>query len=406
MTAAPWTFALPGSWSVQPLIATTHETARSNFGMAEDNLLSLSYGRIVPKDIAGVDGLLPESFETYQVVERGQVVCRFTDLQNDKRSLRTGLVRERGIITSAYVALATRMEPRWLAYLLRSYDTQKVFYGLGGGLRQSIKYSDIKRLPLISPPGEVQRRIADFLDRETAKIDALIAKQRRLASLLRTRHLALIRLLLLRGPDAEAPTSDSGTEFIGRIPVHWHVVPTRYLCDVTTGSRDSGDATSDGKYPFYIRGREVLRIDSFGFDCEAVLTPGDGQGGTGKVFHYADGRFEAHQRVYVFKDFVGVLGRYYYYWLSTFLEPIALAGTKTVTMESLRRPLLVGLPVAVPPLDEQRDILRRLEREGAHYEKLMAKADMLTTALEERRAALITAAVTAEIDVATYSKGG
>jgi type I restriction enzyme, S subunit len=75
------------------------------------------------------------------------------------------------------------------------------------------------------------------------------------------------------------------------------------------------------------------------------MTPGDGQGGTGKVFHYVNGKFEAHQRVYVFKDFVGILAWYFYYFLSTFLRPVALAGSNTVTMESLRRPLLADFKV-------------------------------------------------------------
>lgn len=87
----------------------------------------------------------------------------------------------------------------------------------------------------------------------------------------------------------------SGVDALAEIPAHWLVVPTRHLCVITTGSEDSGNATDDGEYPFYVRGRETLRIGHFSFDCEAVMTPGDGQGGTGKVFHYAKGRFEAHQ---------------------------------------------------------------------------------------------------------------
>jgi len=77
-------------------------------GLIEKNLLSLSYGRIVLKNITSSDGLLPESFETYQIVMPNDEVFRFTDLQNDKRSLRSALVQERGIITSAYTAFTPR----------------------------------------------------------------------------------------------------------------------------------------------------------------------------------------------------------------------------------------------------------------------------------------------------------
>ena len=105
-----------------------------NSGMIEDNLLSLSYGRIIQKNIDTSEGLLPESFETYQVVEPGNIVMRLTDLQNDKRSLRQGLVTQRGIITSAYDALEVKEpnDPRFWAYALLALDLAKYYYSLGG----------------------------------------------------------------------------------------------------------------------------------------------------------------------------------------------------------------------------------------------------------------------------------
>ena len=96
-----WLGDVPSSWERKPLFALVRELADKNHGMQENNLLSLSYGRIKRKSIDGSDGLLPASFETYQIVDRDDIVWRLTDLQNDQRSLRTGIVRERGIITSA-----------------------------------------------------------------------------------------------------------------------------------------------------------------------------------------------------------------------------------------------------------------------------------------------------------------
>ena len=88
-----WLGEVPEHWDTQPLFGVATERSESNSGMLDDNLLSLSYGRIVQKDIESNDGLLPESFETYQVVRPGDLVFRLTDLQNDKRSLRTALAR-------------------------------------------------------------------------------------------------------------------------------------------------------------------------------------------------------------------------------------------------------------------------------------------------------------------------
>ena len=176
-----WLGEVPAHWAINPFYSLASERTEPNSGMLEDNLLSLSYGRIVRKNIESNDGLLPESFETYQIVKPGDIVFRLTDLQNDKRSLRTAIVEEQGIITSAYLAAKpTGLQSGYLSHLLRAYDVTKVFYSMGGGLRQSMKFSDIKRLPTLAPSAEEQTSIATFLDRETAKIDGLIAEQEKL----------------------------------------------------------------------------------------------------------------------------------------------------------------------------------------------------------------------------------
>jgi type I restriction enzyme, S subunit len=181
----------PASWQLGKL----HRVFRvrkglKNTGMQEDNLLSLSHGRIIPKDIDTAEGLLPESFETYQIVEPGNIVMRLTDLQNDKRSLRQGLVIQRGIITSAYDALEVGKDhdSRFWAYALLALDFAKYYYSLGGGVRQSIKFADFPNDWLGVPDPEAQKSIADFLDREISRIDQLIEKKRRLVTLLAERR--------------------------------------------------------------------------------------------------------------------------------------------------------------------------------------------------------------------------
>ena len=401
-----WVGDIPTDWDVEPFFKVMPETGSPNSGLTEVNLLSLSYGQIIRKDIDSNDGLLPASFETYQIVEPGDIVFRFTDLQNDKRSLRSALVRERGIITSAYLAVSPKTcLPSYADFLMRSYDTTKVFYSFGGGVRQSLTYSDVKRLPVLVPPIGTQRAIVGFLKRETAQIDALMGKQERLVDVLGERRSALIARTLTAGLDPTVETAPSSTNWLGNLPEHWQTVPTRYLCKITTGSEDSGNAEDDGEYPLYVRGREILRIGHYSFDCEAVMTPGDGQGGTGKVFHYFNGKFEAHQRVYVFKDFRNLLGRFFYYYLSAFLQPVALAGSNTVTMESLRRPLLAAFPVALPPIEEQGRIVDYLDHETAKIDALIEKAKAMNVVLRERRSALISAAVTGKIDVTKRIEG-
>lgn len=152
----------------------------------EDNLLSLSYGKVIRKDINTSDGLLPESFNTYNIVEAGDIIIRPTDLQNDKRSLRTGLVKEHGIITSAYIDLfpIKKVDSRYFHFLLHSYDIMKVFYNMGNGVRQGLNYSEFSRLMVFEPPYDEQVAIANYLDAKCVEIDDVIAqKKEQLATL-------------------------------------------------------------------------------------------------------------------------------------------------------------------------------------------------------------------------------
>jgi type I restriction enzyme S subunit len=89
---------------------------------------------------------------------------------------------------------------------------------------------------------------------------------------------------------------------VGVIPEDWGREVIENLAHITTGSRNTQDRVEDGRYPFFVRSQTIGRINSYSFDGEAVLTAGDGVG-TGKVFHYIKGRFDAHQRVYRISDF-------------------------------------------------------------------------------------------------------
>ena len=169
--------AIPEAWELLPLFAVATENNVKNTGLACENLLSLSYGKVIRKDIDTNFGLLPASFEGYQIVQPSYTVLRFTDLQNDKRSLRSGYVTETGIITSAYMGLipGERLDGKYFNYLLHAYDLLKVYYGMGGGLRQTLKFSDVKRLPVLIPTIPEQKAIVAYLDAKTAKIEGLIA---------------------------------------------------------------------------------------------------------------------------------------------------------------------------------------------------------------------------------------
>ena len=172
-----WIGQVPEGWGVDFANHIFEEHKQKNKGNKEKNLLSLSYGRIIRKSIDSSFGLLPESFDTYNIIQRGDIVLRLTDLQNDKKSLRVGLARENGIITSAYLTLRLKSigcSDSYMYYLLHTYDICKVFYNFGGGVRQGGTWSDIYKLELLIPPYNEQTKITDFLNKKTVQIDKLI----------------------------------------------------------------------------------------------------------------------------------------------------------------------------------------------------------------------------------------
>lgn len=171
---------IPAHWAVHPLYYYFGERKNKNIFGQETNLLSLSYGRIIRKDINSNGGLLPESFNTYNIIEAGDIIIRPTDLQNDKRSLRTGLSKEHGIITSAYIALKPirPVNVAYFHYLLHAFDVMKVFYNMGNGVRQGLNFSEFSRLMVFEPALEEQNAITAHLDAKCAEIDGIIADKR------------------------------------------------------------------------------------------------------------------------------------------------------------------------------------------------------------------------------------
>lgn len=221
-----WIGQIPKHWEVHPVYAYFEEGKTKNYRMQEQNLLSLSYGRIIRKDINTNGGLLPASFNTYNVVEAGDIIIRPTDLQNDKRSLRTGLVKEQGIITSAYIDLRPKdnVNSKYYHYLLHSYDVIKVFYNMGNGVRQGLNFSEFAKLLLLEPTTVEQQQIADYLDTQCSEIDATAEDIQKEISLLEEYKKSVITEAVTKGLNPDAEMKDSGIEWIGEVPKHWGTI--------------------------------------------------------------------------------------------------------------------------------------------------------------------------------------
>ena len=147
---------------------------------------------------------------------------------------------------------------------------------------------------------------------------------------------------------------------IGMIPEDWEVKPIKNLALITTGAKNTQDKIDDGLYPFFVRSQTVEKINSYSFDGEAVLTAGDGVG-TGKVFHYINGKFDFHQRVYKISDFDKNLNGYFFYlyFSNNFYNRIMQMTAKS-SVDSVRMEMIANMWLPVPPISEQQAIANSL----------------------------------------------
>lgn len=417
-----WLGEVPEHWDLLPLFGLAAERNERNRGMIEDNLLSLSYGRIVQKNIGSNEGLLPESFETYQIVHPCDIVFRLTDLQNDQRSLRTAIVGEQGIITSAYLAaIPFRIHPLFFHYLLRAYDLTKVFYSMGGGLRQSMNFWDVKRLPILAPSPQEQEKIAAFLDSETLKIDALIEKMQRLIELLKEKRQAVISNAVTKGLDPKVPMKPSGVQGAGDVPEHWRVVRLRLMADVQGGVAKGRDLK--GQETIEVPYLRVANVQDGYLDLENVITmeigvnelqryalqPGDVLMNEGGDFdklgrgHIWSGEIQncIHQNHVFAVRPRGVEPE----WLNCITSSdyaryhFMFCSKQTTNLASISSSNIQELPVICPPKAERLSIIDHIQRLTTKIGALLLDAAHAIELLQERRSALISAAVTGKIDV-------
>lgn len=358
---------------------------RSETGAEELLTVSSSQG-VIPRSAANVSMFKAASYVGHKLCWPDDLVIN--SLWAWGRGL--GIARHHGIVSTAYGVYRQRQQhllPQYLHHLVRSTSFQWELQVRSQGVWKSrLQMTDARWLdaPLLIPPAEEQAAIIKYLAHANARIDNAIIAKRRLIALCTEEQQAVAREWLTPG---------------ARVQGTWETVVTKRFCRITTGGEDSGNAVDEGGYPFFVRGRQVLRASDYSFDAEAVMTPGDGQGGVGKVFHYFNGKFQAHQRVYVFLNFQGVNARYFYWNLRAFFRAFALSQSNTVTMESLRMPVIAYFPVSFPAIDEQAQIVGGIERETARIQEQIDVAEAEINLLREFRTRLVADVVTGQIDV-------
>ncbi len=287
-------------------------------------------------------------------------------------------------------------DTRYINYYLRTLALQNVFIALSTGIRErscDLRWKKIAELLFTIPPLKTQQKIADYLDDKCGEIDATIAKQKEIIEKLKAYKQSLISETVTKGLDKSAPLKPSGIKWLGEIPQNARIIRLRFLSSIQTGDKDTVNRVENGKYPFYVRSPIVERIDTFSFDGEAILMAGDGVG-AGKVFHYVNGKFDYHQRVYNIHNLKGVLGKFLYYYLrENFYKEIEQSNAKS-TVDSIRLPMLLDFPIIVYPYDLQKEMVSFLDKKVAEIDAIIIKKQNIIQKLDAYKKSLIFECVT------------
>lgn len=408
-----WVGEIPKEWTIMPLYCFYSERKNKNIFGAENNLLSLSYGKVIRKDINTSEGLLPSNYNGYNIVEAGDIIIRPTDLQNDKRSLRTGLSKERGIITSAYIALKPKngINSRFYHYLLHTYDILKVFYNMGNGVRQGLNYDEFAKLMVYSPSDTEQQRIAEFLDKECGKIDGLKADIQAQIDTLEQYKRSVITEAVTHGLNPSAPMKDSGAGWMPLIPLHWKADKLKFHLR-QRGIKNQKDKQVLSLYREYGIVPKDSRDDNHNITSEDVsdyryVRVGDfvvnkmkAWQGSVAVSNY-EGIVSPAYFVYEFSDDL-INKRYFHYLMrnKTYATEFRrLSGGIREGQWDLPSEALNNTIILLPPLDEQQEIADYLDNKCAEIEQIIADKKSQIETLDGYKKSLIFEYVTGKKEV-------
>jgi len=421
-----WLGEVPAHWGIRR-VRWLCEIRKRIVGALGYDVLSITQQGVRVKDIESNDGQLSMDYSKYQLVEVGDFAMNHMDLLTGYVDISPML----GVTSPDYRVFRVRdpvvCHAKYLLYLFQMGYRNKILYAYGQGSSQlgrwrlpTEQFNDLS-FPL--PPFLEQSAIVAFLDREAAKIDALVVEQERLIELLKEKRQAVISHAVVKGLRPDAPVKPSGIEWLGDVPRHWEEIPLRALLDLKHGYAFDGQEFSDsGEYvlmtPGNFRERGGFRFkmtEKFyaGTDIREEFILKSGQllvamteqapGLLGSALFVPDDYTYLHnQRLgrahKVRHDRVSE--KYLFYILNSCRVRAEISVSSTGAKVKHTSPArILSVKIFLPPLSEQRQICSHLDEKTAEIDALEAATERTIELLQERRAALISAAVTGQIDV-------
>ncbi|MBB1479595.1 restriction endonuclease subunit S [Pseudoalteromonas sp. SG41-2] len=363
---------IPKTWDIKPFGECFNIIAGLGFGKSEYtqsglNLLridNVSYGKVIWDSIA----YLPENYVNkypHLILQAGDLLLALNrPITNGKLKLAKLAPHDLPSILYQRVGKIStsdkNIDLNFAFFLLTKFIKLFVEESAVGTDQPFISTTKLKKCVLPIPPKEEQTAIANAL----SDVDALLTELENLITKKQAIKTATMQQLLTgktrlpqfatytEGAD-EGKRKGTKSSELGKIPEDWDVEKIGSVVSITTGSRNTQDKLSSGKYPFFVRSQTIERIDTYSFDGEAVLTAGDGVG-TGKIFHYINGKFDYHQRVYLMHNFGDRIDGYYFYiYFSNFFYDRIMSMTAKSSVDSVRREMIADMLITLPPKEEQ-----------------------------------------------------
>lgn len=415
-----WIDIIPETWKVNTIFQLFKQVKNKNEGLIETNLLSLSYGKIKRKNIETVSGLLPDSFDGYNIIEKDDIVIRLTDLQNDQKSLRVGLANERGIVTSAYITIRSisNNNPEYLYYYLHTFDVAKGFYGMGAGVRQGLNWNGLKHLQITIPPLAEQNRIADFLDRKCAEIDRVLEKTRASIEEYKKLKQSVITQAVTKGVRGEREMKDSGIEWFRQIPVDVNISRVGYYYNVILGKMICSQPQEGmTEYPYFCAanihysGIDYYNLKRMWFSSNEIETyavrngdllvveGGAGAGGCA-IVKECNEVVGIQNSIQIVRPKHNHDIRYLAYLIQLLVKSqyIDVVCNKA-TIPHFTKDKLLTMPYLVFPINEQQEICNYLDKKCSEIDTLISKKEQFINELESYKKSLIYEYVTGKKEV-------
>ena len=362
-----------GEWEEKRIDSIFDEKKEKNHP-SEEVLTIIQGTGTVPRKASGRNIIFDEkSLSSYKFVQKDDFIIHL-------RSFEGGLeiANSNGIVSPAYIIMHPKLliASKFYYSYFRSYKfINHVLPVSVEGVRdgRQIKYPILKEEKIPFTSFAEQQKIADFL----SNVDSIITAETKILNTLQKKKKALMQKLFTQQLRFK---SDDGTDF-----PEWEEKKVIDFAKVDTGANNTQAKVEDGPYPFYVRSPIIYRSNKYIFDFpEAVLTVGDGVG-TGKVFHYVQGKFDCHQRVYVIHDFENVLGKYFYFYFSEkFYARVKPMSAKN-SVDSVRREMITDMKIPIPCKAEQQKIADCL----SSLDSLIQTQQKVVTTWQQRKKALL-----------------